>query len=180
MKQIINKDWNSLCRDYDWVADMHGVPQSPVHHAEGDVAVHTQMVLKALEHLPEYQSLPDDARQIIWMAALLHDVEKRSTTFTEADGSIVAPGHAKKGAMTARHILYTQFDLPFEEREQIVNLVRFHGLPLWLMAQTGATKSLAGGEFACKHRVAELLAQADMLGRICKRPGRYAGSDRLF
>jgi putative nucleotidyltransferase with HDIG domain len=130
MEWIKNKDWQHMALQYEWIADMHGVPQDPVHHAEGDVAVHTQMVLTALAALPGYNALQPEAQEILWMAALLHDVEKRSTTITEADGSIISPGHAKKGALTARHILYTQFDLPFGIREQIVYLVRHHGLPL--------------------------------------------------
>ncbi|SUC46446.1 Uncharacterised protein [Providencia stuartii] len=57
-----------------------GVPQDALHHAEGDVATHTQMVLAALEALPEYQQLPVLQQNIVWAAALLHDVEKRTTT----------------------------------------------------------------------------------------------------
>jgi hypothetical protein len=38
------------------------------------------MVLDALEGLEEYQQLPEADQQLLWAAALLHDVEKRSTT----------------------------------------------------------------------------------------------------
>jgi predicted kinase len=168
MKWIINKDWDVLQVQYDWVADMKGVPQSPVHHAEGDVAIHTQMVLAALTGLPAYKALPEEAQEILWMAALLHDVEKRSTTFTETDGSIVSPGHAKKGALTARHILYTNSDLSFTEREQIVNLVRFHGLPLWLMHKPNPQKALLEAALHVNTEWLNLLATADILGRICE------------
>lgn len=167
MKWIANKEWHYLSQQYDWVAGMHGVPQSPVHHAEGDVAIHTQMVLAALTALPEYKALPEEAREILWMAALLHDVEKRSTTFAEPDGSIVSPGHAKKGAGTARYILFTQFDLSFAEREQIVHLVRYHGLPLWIMHKPDPLKALLEASLHVNTRWLALLAKADMLGRIC-------------
>lgn len=160
-----------MAQHYDWIADMHGVPQDPVHHAEGDVAVHTQMVLEALRALPEYQALDPEAQEILWMAALLHDVEKRSTTFTESDGSIVSPGHAKKGALTARYILYTQFDLPFTIREQIVYLVRYHGLPLWLMHKPDPLKALLKTSLLVNTAWLALLARADILGRICNDQG---------
>jgi putative nucleotidyltransferase with HDIG domain len=168
MKWITNKNWQYLCQQYDWVADMHGIPQSPEHHAEGDVAIHTQMVLQALIKLPEYENLTEEAREIIWFAALMHDIEKRSTTFTEADGSIVSPGHAKKGAQTARQILFTQFDLPFSVREQIVHLVRYHGLPLWLMEKENPQKALLEASLQVNTQWLALLAKADMSGRICK------------
>src|SRR4051812_18657809 len=101
MIQILtNKDWKDLRSSYSWVRDMEGVPQDPRHHAEGDVATHTQMVLEALAALPEYAALNPHIRELIWMAALLHDVEKRSTTFMEEGGAIVSPGHAKKGALS--------------------------------------------------------------------------------
>jgi predicted kinase len=168
MKWITDKNWEYLCQQYDWVADMHGVSQSPEHHAEGDVAIHTQMVLQALINLPEYNSLAEDEREILWMAALLHDVEKRSTTFTGADGNIVSPGHAKKGAQTARRILFTQFGLPFSIREQIVHLVRYHGLPLWLMEKEKPQRALLEASLQVNTRWLALLAKADMLGRICR------------
>jgi putative nucleotidyltransferase with HDIG domain len=168
MKWITNKNWEYLCQQYDWISNMHGVLQSPEHHAEGDVATHTQMVLQALINLPEYSNLTEEEREIIWMAALLHDVEKRSTTFTEADGNIVSPGHAKKGAQTARQILFTQFDLSFSTREQIVYLVRYHGFPIWIMEKENPQRALLEASLQVNTRWLALLAKADMLGRVCK------------
>src|SRR5687767_14503882 len=106
-------DWESL-RKFSWVSDMRGVPQSPVHHAEGDVEVHTKMVLGELQKLPEYAALTEQDQHVVWAAALLHDVEKRSTTITDESGNIVSPGHAKKGVMTARSILYREIKTPFD------------------------------------------------------------------
>lgn len=167
MKELLYKNWEDLAGRYSWVADMEGVPQDPVHHAEGDVAIHTQMVLKALTGLEVYQLLQDGEKEILWLAALLHDVEKRSTTWQEADGSIVSPGHAKKGALTARQILFEQFDVPFEIREQIVGLVRHHGLPLWLFHKPDPQKALLKASFEVNTRLVGILARADVLGRIC-------------
>lgn len=56
-----NKNWQHLEETFDWVADMQAVPQDTRHHAEGNVAIHTQMVLQALEEQPLYQQL--DAQQ---------------------------------------------------------------------------------------------------------------------
>lgn len=167
MEIIKNKSWGDLRQTYSWVSDMEGVPQDARHHAEGDVAVHTRMVLDALNVMPAYQQLEVADREVLWTAALMHDIEKRSTTFTEADGRIVSPGHAKKGALTTSQVLFTDFDLPFYVREQIVALVRYHGLPLWLMHKPDPLKALL--ESACSVNTAWLclLARADMLGRLC-------------
>lgn len=164
---IQNKDWAALKQRHDWVRDMEGVPQDPRHHAEGDVATHTRAVLAALESLPGYRTLNPHVQDILWTAALLHDVEKRSTTFQDADGAIVSPGHAKKGAQTTRRILMTELDVPFATREAIVGLVRYHGLPLWLMHKPDPQKALLEASLSVNTEWLALLARADVLGRIC-------------
>ncbi|MCZ5895912.1 poly(A) polymerase, partial [Escherichia coli] len=75
---------------------------------------------------------PAQQQEVLWAAALLHDVEKRSTTVQE-NGRIQSPGHARRGELTARQILWRDIPTPFVLREQIVALVRLHGLPLWLL-----------------------------------------------
>lgn len=167
MWKITNKkQWEDLLH-FSWVRDMRGVPQSPVYHAEGDVETHTQMVLAALEQLPEYQELPEQDQEILWAAALLHDVEKRSTTVLDDRGNIVSPGHSKKGAMTARQILYREVETPFSIREEIVGLVRYHGLPLWVFEKQDPTRYLLKASFEVNMRLLAILAKADVLGRIC-------------
>src|SRR5688572_26379064 len=127
-----NKKWASLEQEFKWVADMKGVIQDSIHHAEGDVAIHTQKVLEALESLPDFQKFDDQTKEMLWAAALLHDVEKRSTTVVEENGRITSRGHAKKGEFTTREILFREVPTPFFLREKICALVRHHGLPLWI------------------------------------------------
>ena len=161
-----NKNWSDL-QKFSWVADMYGVPQSPVHHAEGDVATHTRMVLAALEQLPEYSTLSLQKQEILWASALMHDIEKRSTTFTDEHGQIVSPGHAKKGALTTRQILYRDLATPFAIREEIVGLVRYHGLPLWVFEKPDPVKALLKASLEVDTMMLAMLAKADVLGRIC-------------
>ncbi len=161
------KKWDDL-RLFTWVNDMRGVPQSPIHHAEGDVATHTQLVLRALEQLPEYKALPQHEQEIVWASALLHDVEKRSTTYTDEYGKIVSPNHAKKGALTARQILYREIETPFAIREQVVALVRYHGLPLWALEKSNPQQALLKASLEVNMQLLTMLAKADVLGRICQ------------
>jgi predicted kinase len=162
-----NKDWNSIRQAFDFVRDMEGVPQDPVHHAEDDVAIHTRMVVDAVVKLEGYKVLAPQEQEVLWAAALLHDVEKRSTTVREADGSITARGHAKKGAMTARLLLYTQYPAPFVLREQVSNLVRYHGLPLWAIEKPDPAKAVIEASMVADTKMLSLLARADALGRKC-------------
>ncbi|MGN6417045.1 MAG: AAA family ATPase [Pseudobacter sp.] len=162
-----NKEWSLLEQEFDWVKKMSVTPQDPVHHAEGNVAVHTQMVLAALEAMEQYQSLDEALKEILRAAALMHDMEKYNTTIINPDGSISSPGHAKRGAQTARVLLYTELNAPFHIREQVVGLVRYHGLPLWLLERPDPLRTLVRAAYEVDTRRLAILARADVLGRIC-------------
>jgi len=164
---IENQDWNHLRNSFSWIRDMEGVEQSPIYHAEGDVAIHTQMVVEQLLKLPEYQVLSQQDQAILFAAALLHDVEKRSTTRVEEDGSITSKGHAKKGEYSARTILFKNHNTPFAIKEQIAKLVRYHGLPLWIFEKKDPLKTLLQTSLEVNMEHLAMLAKADALGRIC-------------
>lgn len=163
-------DWEAIEQRFDWLRDMRGVPQDPIWHAEGDVFTHTKMVVEALCALPEYQKLDEQDQQILFTAALTHDIEKQSTTGTQViDGKerIVSPGHAKKGEFTVRTLLYKDIPAPFPIREQIAKLVRLHGLPLWAIEKSDPTKAVIGASLVVNTQHLSMLAKADILGRIC-------------
>ncbi|NCD68114.1 AAA family ATPase [Mucilaginibacter sp. R11] len=162
------KAWFLLEQRFDWLKRMNDVPQDPRYHAEGNVAIHTQMVLESLQKLPTFVALPEQDREILWAAALLHDVEKYSTTVIEADGSITSNGHARKGAQFSRQLFYMDNPAPFAIREQIVGLVRYHGLPIWLFEKPDPLKALVKASMEINTQWLALLARADMLGRICE------------
>ncbi len=162
-----NKNWEYLKQQFSWVKDMEGVPQDAIHHAEGDVEIHTLMVIEKLLQLPEYQILSEQKQEILWAAALMHDIEKRSTTVIENDGRITSGGHAKKGEKTVRKLLYCDIPTPFEIREQIAKLVRYHGLPLWIFEKPNPQKALLEASLDVDTELLTILAKADALGRIC-------------
>jgi poly(A) polymerase len=102
------------------VKRMQGVEQPPQYHPEGDVWVHTLMLL---EHLPVGASVT-----LAW-GMLLHDVGKPST-FTPPDPArpgdrIRFNGHVEVGVAMARVIL-NRLRFSNEEMEQILALVRHH------------------------------------------------------
>lgn len=174
-----DKSWAFLERNYAWVADMRGVEQDPIYHAEGDVAEHTQRVLAALISLPEYAMLTPLEQEVLWAAALLHDVEKRSTTKLD-DGRIISPGHAKRGELTARQLLFKQILTPFRLRESIASLVRYHGLPLWVMEKPDPQKALLSASLRVDTHLLAILAKADVLGRECSDKDELQGRIELF
>lgn len=160
-------DWNALTRRYDWLARMRGVPQNPAYHAEGDVGIHTEMVLRALGDLPEWQSLPLHNQRLLFASALLHDVAKPVTTQFDADGIPSSPGHARRGEPMARVILEKEGVTRYADREEVCKLVRHHGLPLWFLDKPDLTRTLVRASLDVALSHVALLARADVRGRIC-------------
>lgn len=175
-----NYQWEKVRRRFDWVRDMQGVPQDPVYHAEGDVETHTRMVLDALQELDSFKALPEQDQHILLAAALLHDVEKRSTTVVEADGRVTSYKHARKGELSSRSILYLDVLTPFPMREQVAKLVRHHGLPLWVFDKPDPRKAVIEASLEVDTHLLAILAQADVLGRTCEDKEDLLYSIELF
>jgi len=100
------------------IARMKGVEQPPQFHPEGDVWIHTRMMLEKL--------LPNCSPTLAW-GVLLHDVGK-PPTFTPAAGPgtrIRFDGHVEIGARMAEHICRS-LRFPNDEIEQIEKLVANH------------------------------------------------------
>ncbi len=171
--------WDELDRRYPWIRNLSGCPQHPVHHAEGDVWIHTRMVCEALASLPAWRDLPDEERRIVFAAALLHDVAKPDCTRTEPDGRIHARGHSRRGAILARQILW-RLHVPFIVREQVAALVRHHQAPYFLLDRDDAQRLCIeiSQTARCDHLA--LLAEADVLGRHCGDQRRLLDNIALF
>ncbi|WP_225889519.1 AAA family ATPase [Chitinophaga terrae (ex Kim and Jung 2007)] len=171
MKEVImfsvikNRDRNAAWQ-YTFMQQMSETPQDKRHHAEGNVAVHTQMVLDALESDPAYQVLDEEERMLLWAASWLHDIGKIPTTVVDESG-ISSPGHARVGAAMARQLMYRGGDVPFAIREQITGLIRYHGLPLWIFEKPDPLKTLVKASMEVNTKLLAILARADVNGRWC-------------
>ena len=159
-------DWSAIEKNCDWFRDMEQVPQDPIWHAEGNVQIHTKMVCEALISLPEFQLLNEQDKHIMFTSALMHDIEKRSTTteaFKNGRNCIVAPKHAERGEVTARRLLYKEFDCPFHVKELICKIVKWHGKPLHSVSE----KTLVNLATQAPPYLLAMIAKADILGRTC-------------
>jgi len=159
-------------------------PQDPRYHGEGDVWTHTQMVVEALLALPQYRQASRGDQEIVFLAALLHDVAKHSTTVIDpVTGAIGQPGHSRKGAIDARIALWDA-GVPFAVREAICRLISVHQVPFYALAGSRRGKS---AEFIVRElswqldiRLLAMLAEADMRGRVCADQGKVLDNIALF
>jgi predicted kinase len=137
------------------------------------------MVCEALAVLPAWRALPDDERGIVFAAALLHDVAKPERTRTEADGSVRAPGHSRRGSVLARQILW-RLAVPFDWREQVCALVRFHQVPYFLIDEVDPLRGACKISQSARCDLLALLAEADARGRVCADQARLLDNVALF
>ncbi len=96
------------------IAALHGVPQPPDYHPEGDVWTHTMLMLDALRS-------PD---LVLALGALLHDVGKPDA-MTRAGDRVRFHGHTSRGEDLARDIL-ERLRFPRETVDRVVHLVSQH------------------------------------------------------
>ena len=151
------------------------VPGDPIFHAEGNVLVHTEMVLDQLEKLQEFKELPQQDQKTVYIAALFHDTGKQNSWQT-VEGRVSYPGHSRE----SNKIFYNYFwhqgykNLDLESRKLIHGLIACHSWPPNLFNGTKAEKNYPAeaqvihSSQYCRNDLLHILAKADMLGRISK------------
>jgi tRNA nucleotidyltransferase (CCA-adding enzyme) len=123
-------------------------PQDPEWHPEGDVWIHTLMVVDGARQ--RIDDLPMPKQNAVMLGALLHDVGKPSTTAFE-DGRIRSRGHEAAGVEPATRVLdalnVRTMD-GFDVRREVLGITAYHLAPgSWHKAPTpvgdGAFRRLA-------------------------------------
>jgi tRNA nucleotidyltransferase (CCA-adding enzyme) len=110
------------------IADILNIPQDPEWHPEGDVGIHTMLVLDAAARIAARDSLEADDRAVLLFAALTHDFAKAGTTaLRERNGVLrwTAHGHEAAGGPLARAFL-ERIGIKAAIADQVVPLVENH------------------------------------------------------
>lgn len=147
------------------LAAMRGVPQEPEWHPEGDVWVHTLMVVDEAASIARSEDLDDEETLVLVMAALCHDLGKPLTT-VHADGRIKSPAHETEGEAPTRSFL-ARIGAPNQLVDDVVPLVREHLKPYQLFARKEEVSDGALRRLALRVDVRRLVrvARADHFGR---------------
>ncbi len=154
-----------------WLTLFKETPQDPEWHAEGNVHIHTGMVLDELYKLlaSEAQHIQGWRRQALILGALLHDIGKPvRTKDVEIRGvmRVASPQHEAIGRSYLAFKLMS-LDLPFKVVWHVLALVGEHHMPKQLVV-----KNRDRGDYIALSRRGDLallywLEVADMRGRIC-------------
>lgn len=107
---------------------LKGVQQEKEWHPEGDSYEHTIHVVNAMGRVLDREQVLGDDREVLMLAALLHDVGKAKTTrWHETKQKWVAYGHDEVGADIALGWLAVNTPwLSMEDHWRVVTLVRLH------------------------------------------------------
>jgi tRNA nucleotidyltransferase (CCA-adding enzyme) len=149
------------------IKDLLEVPQDPEWHPEGDVFVHTLLVIDGAHELID--GLPYAKQVTVMLAALAHDFGKPATTeFVE--GRLRSRGHEEAGVAPTKSFL-ARLNIHtlegFDVRGQVIALVREHLKPGEFFKKRdevgdGAFRRLAR---RCELDLLYRVAKADSLGR---------------
>ena len=143
------------------------VPQDPEWHPEGDVFVHTRLVLDRARELID--DLPYAKQVTVMLAALAHDFGKPATT-EFIDGRLRSRGHEEAGVAPTEQFL-NRLNIHtldgYDVRGQVIALVRDHLKPGEFFKKRD---QVGDGAFRRLARKVELdllyrVARADSLGR---------------
>lgn len=167
--------WGVVSQLFPELEALVGVPQEPDWHPEGDVDVHTLMVVDEARKLID--DLPYERQVAVMLGALCHDLGKPPTT-EFVDGRIRSRGHDEAGIEPTLSLLDRLgiFTLNgFDVRNQVVQLVRYHLKP-GEFYKAEEKNPVGDGAFRRLARKVE----PDLLYRVAKADslGRYPDGDR--
>lgn len=155
---------------YPLLKELKKTEQDPEWHAEGDVHIHTNMVMDEIYKIFDEVELTLSEKYILLMSAAFHDIGKpRTSKWKEVMGveHLTAKGHEYEG-MSYLTYRFLEEDMTKEEYDSILDLVGYHQIPKLLVVKNDSnewsykllTEKTSGKMFY-------LLELADMRGRTC-------------
>jgi predicted kinase len=163
-------DWAACCEVFPRLRELETTPQNPRYHAEGNVGIHTRMVLDALLACEHFRAAGHTRRETLFLAALLHDLCKPETTIIDpVTGDIGQPGHSRRGAIDVRALLW-RAGAPFELREAVCRIIAVHQMPFFAFdSRRGESPEFMARRLSWSLDLPDLIcvARADMRGRLC-------------
>lgn len=171
-------DWDALDARFAWVRALRGCAQDAEWHAEGDVWIHTRMVLESLIASNGWRQLDARERAITFAAALLHDVAKPDCSRVE-NGRITSRGHSARGEVRARRILW-ELDADLDGREEVAHIVALHQVPFFAIDRPDAARVVHRVSQVARASLVALVAEADARGRDAREKQRLIDNVELF
>lgn len=150
--------------------DLQNTEQSPLWHPEGDVWVHTKMVVDECAKLIREKNFDESTNFALMLGALCHDIGKTSTTEMR-DGNLTSQGHSEAGVEPTLTFL-ERINADNETKEKVVKFVEYHLAPVMLFkdgGKKGAVRRLARKMHPSNIEELLVVCVADQRGRHPKK-----------
>lgn len=146
-------------------------PQDAIWHAEGNVLIHTGMVLDETYKLIDENDLNKDDQVILILSALLHDISKPTTTYAEhvERENRVCVKATKHEIIGRDYLSYKLLNLGINEYvyKKVISLVAYHNIPKMLVIRNKGKSEYIKHLQMVDYKLMYLLEVADIKGRIC-------------
>lgn len=165
-------EWGIFHEMHPELVELPKTPQEPEWHPEGDVWIHTLMVVDEAAKIIEQEQLKDKEALIVMLAAFCHDFGKPITT-QESGGKVHSLGHEEAGMKPASKFL-SEIGIEASLRDPVAKLVAEHLKPSTFYIEEvqkgkkitdGAIKRLALRISPATLKQLVCVAKADHLGR---------------
>ncbi|WP_038250796.1 CCA tRNA nucleotidyltransferase [Ghiorsea bivora] len=170
LEALQNMGWDKL---YPELKVMQECPQDNYWHPEGDVWVHTSMVVDEAARLAKERGLQGQDKVVLLFAALCHDLGKPLTTAKLDDGKIVCPNHGAAGVQPSRDFL-SRIGAPKWLKQAVIPLVKEHIVHFTSKLTDESVRCLAHRLQPMHICLWEMLTEADACGRHPAPPERPA------
>lgn len=157
--------------------ELKNTEQDEIWHAEGNVHIHTGMVLnelyKIIDGNTKYSNkrLTPDNKVSLILAALFHDISKPTNTRAEFKDRenrvcIVAKNHEYDGR---NYLIFRLLELGLTAQvyNDVLSLVAYHQVPKLLVIKNATKGDYIKHICTCNYKLMYILEVADMLGRTC-------------
>lgn len=108
--------------------DLEKIEQNKKYHPEGNVWNHLKQVVDTAAKIKDYAN----DKGTFMLGALLHDLGKGTTTKKNKQGRLISYNHDTEGEKIADKLL-TYYGYKDEEKQRILNLVRYHMHHLYII-----------------------------------------------
>ncbi|WP_294131404.1 HD domain-containing protein [uncultured Clostridium sp.] len=108
--------------------DLEKIEQNKKYHPEGNVWNHLKQVVDTAAKIKDYAN----DKGSFMLGALLHDLGKGTTTKKNKQGRLISYNHDTEGEKIADKLL-TYYDYKGDEKQRILNLVRYHMHHLYII-----------------------------------------------
>ena len=108
--------------------DLEKIEQNKKYHPEGNVWNHLKQVVDVAAKIKDYAN----DKESLMLGALLHDLGKGTTTKKNKQGRLISYNHDIEGEKIADKLL-TYYGYKDDEKEKILNLVKYHMHHLYII-----------------------------------------------